>query len=333
MGDAYPIRTLGVTPNLATRATGTPLNSLKGTMRYLFDLTSSGWCKTDAHSTYFDARLSKFEADFKQQQSEITNKIDTVLKVISDRLAGALPSDTVKNLKNSSYLGLRKKYRLSLKNDMPPRDKSIETEFPAIVFNDELSSEKTLSCEHTVSSLNNNETDFRISFDKSDDEDYTISIRRIISEYSVSALRQKGMGLYTAEEIESVGFDAYSAKSARQIPDKDPMLRLCHRLIACSIVGRSQAHKRYLRLFASGRKRMVMISKGQFVTRLAEHFELLTKGLTMILLYLLVIDMGELVRLQICEELDDTWAWVAPGPERLARVEEEVHEIQGELGE
>ncbi|GKA37822.1 MAK10-like protein [Tanacetum coccineum] len=44
-----------------------------------------------------DARLSKFEADFKQQQSEMTNKIDTVLKAITDRIAGALPSDTVKN--------------------------------------------------------------------------------------------------------------------------------------------------------------------------------------------------------------------------------------------
>ncbi|GJV63887.1 hypothetical protein Tco_1474715 [Tanacetum coccineum] len=46
-----------------------------------------------------DANLSKFEADFKQQQSEITNKIDTVLKAITDRVTGALPSDTVKNLK------------------------------------------------------------------------------------------------------------------------------------------------------------------------------------------------------------------------------------------
>ncbi|GKC64885.1 MAK10-like protein [Tanacetum coccineum] len=46
-----------------------------------------------------DARLSKFEADFKEQQSEMTNKIDTVLKVITDRIAGALPSDTVKNPK------------------------------------------------------------------------------------------------------------------------------------------------------------------------------------------------------------------------------------------
>ncbi|GKD73018.1 hypothetical protein Tco_1331300, partial [Tanacetum coccineum] len=46
-----------------------------------------------------DARLSKFKVDFKQQQSEMTNKIDTVLKAITDRIAGALSSDTVKNQK------------------------------------------------------------------------------------------------------------------------------------------------------------------------------------------------------------------------------------------
>ncbi|GJU29374.1 ty3-gypsy retrotransposon protein [Tanacetum coccineum] len=46
-----------------------------------------------------DARLSKFEVDFKQQQYEMANKIDTVLKAITDRMAGALPSDTVKNPK------------------------------------------------------------------------------------------------------------------------------------------------------------------------------------------------------------------------------------------
>nr|GEX54931.1 ribonuclease H-like domain-containing protein [Tanacetum cinerariifolium] len=50
-----------------------------------------------------DARLSKFKADFKQQQSEMTNKIDTVLKAIVDRIAGMLPSDTVKNPKLSTY--------------------------------------------------------------------------------------------------------------------------------------------------------------------------------------------------------------------------------------
>nr|GFA43227.1 ribonuclease H-like domain-containing protein [Tanacetum cinerariifolium] len=50
-----------------------------------------------------DARLSKFEADFKQQQSEMTNKIDNVLKAITDRIASTLPSDMVKNPKLSTY--------------------------------------------------------------------------------------------------------------------------------------------------------------------------------------------------------------------------------------
>nr|GEX83046.1 hypothetical protein [Tanacetum cinerariifolium] len=56
-----------------------------------------------------DARLFKFKADFKQQQSKMTNKIDTVLKAITDLMAGALPSDTVKNPKlnvNTTTLGL-----------------------------------------------------------------------------------------------------------------------------------------------------------------------------------------------------------------------------------
>ncbi|GKD37078.1 hypothetical protein Tco_1257285 [Tanacetum coccineum] len=48
--------------------------------------------------------------------------------------------------------------------------RSVETEFPAIVFNDTLTSESLL-CEPTVSFLNNDEIDFRISFDESDDED------------------------------------------------------------------------------------------------------------------------------------------------------------------
>ncbi|GJW98840.1 hypothetical protein Tco_0180648 [Tanacetum coccineum] len=46
-----------------------------------------------------DDRLSKFEDDFKQQQGEMTSKIDIVLKVINDQITGALPSDTIKNPK------------------------------------------------------------------------------------------------------------------------------------------------------------------------------------------------------------------------------------------
>ncbi|GJU56563.1 hypothetical protein Tco_1230277 [Tanacetum coccineum] len=146
------------------------------------------------------------------------------------------------------------------------------------------------------------------------------------------------LGLYTAEEMQTVRFGAYWADSARQIPDKgdlrdywigistagdflsttpsyttirDPILRLCHRLIACSVAGGSQAPEkvtvtdlfylrgmdidsvnapyllaRYLRLFAAGRKSRAHISGGQF----------------------------------ICTQFDDTWAWVAMGPERQADV-------------
>ncbi|GJV80516.1 hypothetical protein Tco_1516386 [Tanacetum coccineum] len=49
-----------------------------------------------------DARLAKFEPDFKQQQSEMTNKINTVLKAITNQIAGGLSSDTVKNPKLST---------------------------------------------------------------------------------------------------------------------------------------------------------------------------------------------------------------------------------------
>ncbi|GJX06090.1 hypothetical protein Tco_0194022 [Tanacetum coccineum] len=50
-----------------------------------------------------DSRLSKFEADFKQQQSEMTNKIDIVLKAITDRIADTLPSEMVKNSKLGTH--------------------------------------------------------------------------------------------------------------------------------------------------------------------------------------------------------------------------------------
>ncbi|GKB69249.1 hypothetical protein Tco_0930661 [Tanacetum coccineum] len=97
---------------------------------------------------------------------------------------------------------------------------------------------------------------------------------------------------------------------------RDPVLRLCHRMMAHSIAGRT----RYLRRFAAGRKSGAHISDRQFVGRLAQHFGLLTVeilgGLTVIAPELLMIDMAELVRLQICVQLDDTWAWVAIGPER-----------------
>ncbi|GKC89387.1 hypothetical protein Tco_1150036 [Tanacetum coccineum] len=126
---------------------------------------------------------------------------------------------------------------------------------------------------------------------------------------------------------------------------RDLMLRLFHRMMAYNIAGRSQAPKkvtvtdlfylrwldvgsvnipyllaRYLRRFAAGRKSRAHISRGQFVAHLAAHFGLLIAkilvGLTVISPELPIIDIAMLVRLHICEQLDDTWAWVAIGLER-----------------
>ncbi|GJS88503.1 hypothetical protein Tco_0771139 [Tanacetum coccineum] len=49
---------------------------------------------------------------------------------------------------------------------------NLETEYPAIVLDD--TSDAPLSCEPTVSPLDNNKIDFKISFDESDDEDYMV---------------------------------------------------------------------------------------------------------------------------------------------------------------
>ncbi|GKA91209.1 hypothetical protein Tco_0813079 [Tanacetum coccineum] len=139
------------------------------------------------------------------------------------------------------------------------------------------------------------------------------------------------LGLHTDEEMQTAGFGAYWARSARQILDKgdlsyywigissagdffgtalsytairDLILRLFHRVIACSIVRKSQAPE----------KSEAHISGGQFVAHLAEHFGLKTAeilgGLTIISPELPIIDMAEL---------------------RVARLEEDVHEICGAL--
>ncbi|GKA07350.1 hypothetical protein Tco_0686574 [Tanacetum coccineum] len=48
--------------------------------------------------------------------------------------------------------------------------RSVETKFPAIIFNDELTSEEALSCKPTVSPLNDNQIDFRIHSENDNDK-------------------------------------------------------------------------------------------------------------------------------------------------------------------
>ncbi|GKE70819.1 hypothetical protein Tco_1528891, partial [Tanacetum coccineum] len=139
------------------------------------------------------------------------------------------------------------------------------------------------------------------------------------------------LGLHTEEEMESPSFA------------RDPILRLCHRMMAHSIAGRSQAPKkvtvtdlfylrgldvgsvnipyllaRYLRRFAAGKKSGAHISGGQFVARLAEHFELLTakilRGLTVIAPELQIIDMAELPHVvEIARAFAGYATWVTTG--------------------
>nr|GEU98923.1 hypothetical protein [Tanacetum cinerariifolium] len=69
----------------------------------------------------------------------------------------------------------------------------VETEFPAIVFNDMLTFEAAISCEATVSSLNDDEIDFRISFDEYDDEDYTIIFDKNSFSYKIISVNDLKM--------------------------------------------------------------------------------------------------------------------------------------------
>nr|GEV63792.1 retrovirus-related Pol polyprotein from transposon TNT 1-94 [Tanacetum cinerariifolium] len=62
--------------------------------------------------------------------------------------------------------------------------RSVETEFLAIASNDTLTLETALSCEPTVSSLND-EIDFRISFDEFDDEDCTVIFDKNSFSYTI----------------------------------------------------------------------------------------------------------------------------------------------------
>nr|GEY00692.1 putative ribonuclease H-like domain-containing protein [Tanacetum cinerariifolium] len=78
--------------------------------------------------------------------------------------------------------------------------RSVETEFPAIFYNDALTFEVALSCEPTVSPLNNNQIDFRISFDESDDEDYMVrSARPTVSPQHIDEFNETSFFEYDYE--------------------------------------------------------------------------------------------------------------------------------------
>ncbi|GJV80542.1 hypothetical protein Tco_1516412 [Tanacetum coccineum] len=135
-------------------------------------------------------------------------------------------------------------------------------------------------------------------------------------------------GFHTAEEMAEDGFGAYWLGSERVIPDKgglrdywieissnrdflgsdpsyvfirDPVMRLCHKMISCSISGRGQAPEKvtgvdlfylmsmdqgtanvpyllaqYLFRHAEGKNSGARLSRGHFIGRLAAYFRLVS---------------------------------------------------------
>nr|GEU50413.1 alpha/beta hydrolases superfamily protein [Tanacetum cinerariifolium] len=63
--------------------------------------------------------------------------------------------------------------------------KDFEIDFLAIIFDDPLGTEHNISFEPTISPFDDNDFDFKISFDESDDKDYTIIYDKILFSYKL----------------------------------------------------------------------------------------------------------------------------------------------------
>ncbi|GJW03261.1 hypothetical protein Tco_1562117 [Tanacetum coccineum] len=150
----------------------------------------------------------------------------------------------------------------------------------------------------------------------------------LVQEFILEFFSTCRIGLHTSKEIAEDEFSAYWLGGKRVIPDKgdlsdywveissgmeffrgapsyiyirDPVRRLCHRLISYSISGRGQAPKKgtathlfylhsmdrgaaivpyllalYLFKHAEGRKNDARLSRGHFIGRLAHHFGLVS---------------------------------------------------------
>ncbi|GJZ40668.1 hypothetical protein Tco_0587554 [Tanacetum coccineum] len=63
--------------------------------------------------------------------------------------------------------------------------RSVEAEFPAIVIDDAFALQNAFPCKSQVNTPINDEIDFRISFDESDDEDYAINCNKNLFSYKM----------------------------------------------------------------------------------------------------------------------------------------------------
>ncbi|GKD13110.1 hypothetical protein Tco_1197517, partial [Tanacetum coccineum] len=133
------------------------------------------------------------------------------------------------------------------------------------------------------------------------------------------------LGFHTAKEMAEDRFEAcWACPSYTYI--RDLVRRLCHMLISYSISG-----GQYLSRHAERRKSGARLFGGHFIGRLDAHFDLVSDerliDLTDIACEPPLIDIDELVKINICVWLSDTWAWVAPILERQPIVTASAPEV------
>ncbi|GJW18909.1 hypothetical protein Tco_0026345 [Tanacetum coccineum] len=92
-----------------------------------------------------------------------------------------------------------------------------EAEFPVIVFDNTLTSDTTLPCEPTVSPPNENNIDFRISLDESDDEDYTVFFDKNSFSYKIISVND----LKTDSENDKIHMPSSSGPTVDYFDDLD----------------------------------------------------------------------------------------------------------------
>ncbi|GJY48476.1 retrovirus-related pol polyprotein from transposon TNT 1-94 [Tanacetum coccineum] len=173
-------------------------------------------------------------------------------------------------------------------------------EFPTIVYNDALTSKPEVPSEpteYTDEIIQDFEERLGRIFTRQDDSSRVISSKANLRDYWT--------------DISSAGDFLTTVPSYTAI--REPLRRLCHRLITFTIVGRGQAPEKvtttelyylrsmdegmmnvpyllalYLFRHAKGRKQGAKISGGHFITRLAEHLGVITKeslrGITVVVL-------------------------------------------------
>ncbi|GJR74922.1 hypothetical protein Tco_0087287 [Tanacetum coccineum] len=97
--------------------------------------------------------------------------------------------------------------------------------------------------------------------------------RRMTWRQFILALR-----LHTEQEMAEAGFGTYwdGSPVPSYVLIRDPVRRLCHRMIAYNISGRGQTPEKYLFRHAEGRKSETRLLGGHFIGCLAMHFGLVS---------------------------------------------------------